>query len=304
VPQGSVLGPLLFVLFINDVTDKLPRNIVSKLFADDLKTYARITDSSDVSNFNTALKCLTDWSVDWQLPISAAKSYWMRLSNKMVIDYDVDFVLAGNHISEVHEIRDLGVIFDDNLSFTNHISSIIGKARQRLFLLRKSFITKDVGILILAFKTYVLPILEYCSPVWSPCQLHDIKRIESVQRGFTKKLLGYEALTYPERLIKAGLCSLELRRLRSDLVYCYRIVHGQLKVDGILELETRNVTRGHPWKLRASKPRLNTRLHFYEYRVIKVWNSLTPALVCASTVDSFKLMLCKEDLSSHLSVIA
>jgi hypothetical protein len=300
VPQGSVLGPILFVLFINDLTVGMPNNSISKLFADDVKSYVRISCSADVAVFNASLGSLTDWSDSWQLPISTIKSNWMRLSNVNAVDYGTNFTLAGSLIDEVHDVRDLGVIFDDDLSFTTHINATVGKARQRLFLIRKSFLTKNVSALILAFKTYILPILDYCSPVWCPSQLPDINKLESVQRGFTKRLDGYEGLTYPQRLTRSGLCSLELRRLRADLMYCYKILRGHVEVHGMLALDNRNATRGHSWKLRATKPRLNTRRDFFEFRVVKVWNALASSTVCAPTIAAFKLMLAKEDLSPHL----
>jgi len=80
--------------------------------------------------------------------------------------------------------------------------------------------------LILSFKLYVRPILEYSSPVWSPHNLQLIIRLKSVQRAFTKRLRGYEGLSYKERLNKAGLQSLELRRKRTDLIVCYNILHN------------------------------------------------------------------------------
>ena len=85
---------------------------------------------------------------------------------------------------EVHEIKDLGILFDSNLSFSAHISCIIARAKQRLFLLYKSFLTKDTILLVKAFTVYVRPLLEYCSQVWSPHTKRDVDRIESVQRVF------------------------------------------------------------------------------------------------------------------------
>ena len=137
-----------------------------------------------------------------------------------------DFYLSGKLLSESREIKDLCVLFDCNLSFATYITSITGKAKQRLYLLNKSFITKDPDTLIFAVKTYILPILDYCSPIWSPWHIADITCIESVQRLFTKKLLGYELLSYKERLTKSGLCGLELRRVRADPILCYTILHG------------------------------------------------------------------------------
>lgn len=300
VPQGSVLGPILFIIFINDITDSLPLKVCTKLFADDLKSYVQIDNMMDIDTFKSALEHFSAWSKDWQLPVSCSKSTWMRFSNKTATDVSNDFYLSGQILSESHENKDLGVLFDCNLSFATYITSITGKAKQRLYLLNKSFITKDPDTLIFAFKTYILPILDYCSPIWSPWHIADITRIESVQRLFTKKLLGYELLSYKERLTKSGLCGLELRRVRADLILCYKILHGFVRIKTILELDPSNLTRGHCWKLKAVKPRLDTRLHFFQYRVVKIWNKLKAETVCSTTLSSFIVNLLKEDLSLFL----
>ena len=265
VPQGSVLGPILFVIFINSITDNLPCNVKSKMFADDLKTYVRITDLAGIEEFKSALAELSLWAKSWQLPISCGKSNWMFISNrKNLLDNNVEFKLADNLFHQVNEIRDLGVIVDNQLSFNTHISTIVANAKKRLFLLHKSFITKDAMLLLKAFVTYVRPLLEYCSPVWSPRLKKDIDRIESVQRSFS--------LSYLEGLIKANLTSLELPRLRADLVLCYSIVHNLVRIDftEMFEFALCDITRGHKFKLRASKPRLNTRLHFFGYRSVSI----------------------------------
>ena len=82
VPQSSVLDPVLFIIFINSITDSLPCNIKSKIFADDLKTYARITDETGINEFKSALAELSTWAECWQLPISCGKSNWMFISNR------------------------------------------------------------------------------------------------------------------------------------------------------------------------------------------------------------------------------
>ena len=122
-------------------------------------------------------------------------------------------------------MKDLGVMFNSHLSFDNHTTSIIAKAKQRIHLLKKSFINSNSLVLVKGYKIYILPILEYCSPVWSPSALCDILRLESVQRSFTKSLPVYNNLTCAERLSKSGLCSLEQRRLYADLILFYKIIH-------------------------------------------------------------------------------
>ena len=111
----------------------------------------------------------------------------------------------------------------------------------------QAFITKDPKALIKGFKSYILPILNYCSPVWSPCLVGDIILVESVQRNFTKKLPGYQNMTYSNRLNALNLPTLELRRLHTDLTLCYKIVNGYVASPpenfGLL-LSTRQ-SRGH-----------------------------------------------------------
>ena len=109
--------------------------------------------------------------------------------------------------------------------FTPHNNNNYCSSKATTFFLKKSCMSKNPSILVLAFKTYIIPILEYCSPVWSPHNLADVRRIESVQRLFTKKLLGYKGQSYPARLERAKLCTLELRRVRADLCLCYNILH-------------------------------------------------------------------------------
>ena len=104
-----------------------------------------------------------------------------------------------------------------------YITAMISKAKQRLFLLKKSFTSGDNVALVLAFKTYIIPLLGYCSPVWSPCTVTDILRIESVQRSFTKTLSSCSNISYHARLCTTGLYSLERRRLYADLVLLYKI---------------------------------------------------------------------------------
>jgi len=119
-------------------------------------------------------------------------------------------------------------------------------------------------ILVRAFLVYVHPILEYNSVVWSPQLIQDITRIEKVQRQFTKRLRGFRNLCYADRLTKLDLPSLELRRLQLDLIYCYKIVFGLVKLNyaDFFEFSTVSSTRGHKYKL--YKPRCsNVRIHFF-----------------------------------------
>ena len=123
-----------------------------------------------------------------------------------------------------------------------------------------------------------------------------------MQRLFTKKLPGYQGLNYPARLEKAGLCTLELRRLRAELYFCYKILHGLIAtpLDKFFTLDRSGLTRGHSLKLKPIIPRLDIRLYFFSYRVVNVWNSLSPSTVEAASFNSFGALLNSECLDSFL----
>jgi hypothetical protein len=145
----------------------LPNLSTSKLFADDLKSYTSLSSIVDKVFFQQTIDAVSDWSTLWQLPLSVGKCNWMLLTNRPQLDLG-QFVINGAPLAPVFETKDLGVIFNANLNFSNHINSIISRAKQRLFLIRKCFVSSDWTTLIIAFKTYILPILEYCSQVKSP----------------------------------------------------------------------------------------------------------------------------------------
>jgi len=308
VPQGSVIGPLLFIFYINDIANEISPSSIHKLYADDLKAYNTGVNDKEGKMLSNTLQNITRWANDWQLPISTEKSKWLLISNKpkhsKLPPAGTGFQLAGINLPITSEVLDLGVTFNSKLNFSDHISSIIGKAKQKLFLVKKIFVSKNPNILIMAFKTYVIPLLEHCSQVWNPHTVTDIRRLESVQRLFTKRLPGFQGLGYMARLQKANLYTLELRRMWADLCFCYKILRGHVDtpIENFFVLDKSGQTRGHNWKLKTKAARLDSRLHFFSCRVVGVWNSLSPATVNASSIESFKTLLCLEKLDSFLVI--
>jgi len=133
--------------------------------------------------------------------------------------------------------------------------------------------------LIRAFLVYVRPLLEFNSPIWSPHYKHDIELIERVQHRFAKRLPGYSNLTYKDRLALPNLPSLELRRLRLDLISCYKILClTSINSSELFELR-QSTTRGHPYKLFKSQCTSVVRSPFFTQRIINVWNDLPVNIV-------------------------
>ena len=158
-------------------------------------------------------------------------------------------------------------------------------------------------MLVSAFKSYTLPIVEYCSYVWNPYKLSDIDNLESVQRHFTKRLKGLKHKSYAERLIICSLSSLELRRLVADIVMCYKIINKLvcLKFDDFFEFDTNSVTRGHNLKLKLPHFKTDCRKNFFSIRIAPVWNSLPSNLVNCSSLVLFKKRVKLHDLSQFLT---
>ena len=303
VQQGSVLGPFLFLLFINDLPDVFDEKVHSKLFADDLKAFDVCDKTCDNTGIQSALDSLVEWCSKWQLNISASKSGSLLITGSPVSKPKLNLELNGVLFNTFQSTRDLGVIIDNSLSFAPHISSIVSKANQRIYLLLKTFKNRTIKLMIFAFKVYVLPLLDYCSPIWSPFKLEDIDRLERVQRCYTKKLENLKYLSYSERLKKCELPTLELRRLRNDLILCYKIAHNLVALDfsDLFKLaNSTHCTRGHKFKLEVPKVINRCRKNFFAIRLIPIWNKLPDNVVLCTSLDTFKRQLMTVNLSKYL----
>ena len=144
--------------------------------------------------------------------------------------------------------------------------------------------------------------MNYVSPVWSPSSLCHILKLESIQRTFTKKLQGFDDLSYNERLQKSGLKSLELMRLRADLILCYKILHGLIQIDSsqMFDYDSYYGPRSHGLILRVPKVKTDLGLHSFSYHTCNSWKKLSQNSVWAPTLKQFKTQLYSEDLSHSL----
>jgi hypothetical protein len=300
VPQGSVLGPLLFILFLNDLTTTSTDTPLKK-FADDVMSYAQVVDEVSYRALGSVASNLSNWSSAWQLPLAPLKCSVFHLGRHNTMH---DYVLSSNSfLSHTKIVKDLGVWFTSDLKFATHCNHIVKSANQRVAMLKKLFTSGDVNTMVRAFKIFVRPILEYASPVWSPHLVGDIDRVESVQRRFTKSLRGQRKKSYSERLSFLELDSLELRRLKADLYLTFSLLHSLVDFNfaKLFELRIDNRTRGHPLKLSIGQFKTDCRKYFFANRIVKVWNDLPGEVVMLPTLNSFKSRLRQLDLTRYLS---
>ena len=216
------------------------------------------------------------------------------------------YFINGSEIGAEEVVSDLGVDIDSNLKFDVHINNIIGRAYSRIGILFKGFSTRNISVLKQAYVTYIRPVLEYASNVWSPYLLKHINGIERVQKHFTKRIPLLSNLPYSERLAFLDLEPLELRRLKSDLLLYYKYMHNLIDIP-------ENIIFGRPTvdasasNTRSGGNRLiipfcstNIFANNFFNRCLGCWNVLPISVRDASTVFAFKRSLDSVDLRHFL----
>jgi hypothetical protein len=200
-------------------------------------------------------------------------------------------------------ISDLGIVIDSSLTFKNHINNIVTKSLQRCGVLFRGFVSRDLTFMRKAFVIYIRPILEYNSCVWNPSQKQLVNLIEAVQRRFTKRIPCLSSLSYSERLALIDLDSLELRRLRTDLILYYKIINNltPLPYAHYFQFYYPSVSSRTTFPL-LLKPASGSVKFFSSFfnRSIDCWNSLHPSIRFADSLSKFKTLLSSVDLSMFL----
>ena len=206
VPQGSILGSLLFILYVNDLPIELYNSSIF-LFADDTKGYKIIRSPTDRHLLQQDLDNICNWSRKWKLRLNSNRCSFtqFQLSHSSELpSYFVD----GSPLTYKECHKDLGIFFSSDLSWSKHYGYILSKAYQQLGLLRSTFSTSFVNTKRLLYLSFVRSQLTYCSQLWRPHLTKDILLIERVQRRATKYILGYFNSDYKTRLLKLRLLPL------------------------------------------------------------------------------------------------
>lgn len=291
VPQGSVLGPLLFVIYVNDLIHSCANSEVF-LYADDSKIFKHITKEEDSQLLQRDINNVKLWLDKWLVTLNIKKCKTVSFGHHK--NFDNTYFISHNgelhSLEKVDIINDLGVTFDSRLKFDQHISTKIHKANSLLGLIRRNFSNLSIPAFLLLYKSLVRPHLEYANCVWSPYRKTYIKDIEKVQMRATKLVAQVKKLSYEERLKNLDLPTLKYRRLRGDMIEVYKMLHGIYDNSTTigLPLSGTDCTRGHKFKLVKTHMHYDLRKYFFSNRVVNVWNSLPAEVVEATSVNSFK----------------
>ena len=304
VPQGTVLGPILFLLYVNDMDMNIKHSKINS-FADDTRISKRISTMDDCSLLQEDLEYVIEWSKENNMMLHEDKfellSYRTPASKTtaealpFMAEVNSYTTSNGTTLERSSLVRDLGVNMSEELSWSPHINMMVDQARQIASWVLGVFKERSKPVMIQLYKSLVRSRVEYCCPLWNPTKIADIKAIESIQRHFTRRISGIKNMNYWERLKELRLSSLQRRRERYTIIHVWKILHGICPND-INMVFKESPRLGN----RVVLPPLTTKATalaktFYDnsfaVKAGKLWNTLPRDVNTQNKLDSFKAKL-------------
>jgi len=291
VPQGSILGPLLFLLYINDLPSVLSHDTICAIFADDTKIYRQINTRNDALALQNDITNLHNWSLEWGLRFNENKCTVItvkRNHNPTLHQYNMGHA----DLPRETNINDLGIIINKQLKWNAHIDNICTKANQRFWLIIRTLGTNSTQqAKLTTYIVMVRSLLEYATPVWSPTTKENLIRIELIQRKATNYIMSNPPhdnpnhITYKARLIACKILPTSYRREFYDIIFFLKSIKGMIHFDitkftNFLKVQHNRPTRNRALGIDLSIPstKLESTAHFYPSRIARLWNTLPPAL--------------------------
>ena len=291
VPQGSVIGPLLFLLFINDLPEYLSSNCTARLFADDCMVYRTIKTEADAHNLQQDLDALQRWEGEWLMQFNPSKCQALRITNKrkpIVRSYNIH----GQTLVNTDTAKYLGIHIHKNLNWNHHISQVTKKANSTSAFLQRNIYPCPRKIKVLCYLTLLRPIMEYASIIWDPHTHANINRLEMVQRRYARFVFhDYQRTSsVTEMLNKLGWPTLQERRAQAKVYMMYSIKNSFVDIpSSILPAPLNTCTRrGHSQMLYIPHARTLTYQRSFIPDAARLWNSLPDGTINCTSPLNFK----------------
>lgn len=291
VPQGTVLGPLLFLLYVNDIPSQMKSSC--RLYADDCILYKEIVTQDDSRILQYDLQVLEDWERKWKMSLNIDKCVVLTVTLKCN-PITSQYTLHGHQLASVNSAKYLGVIIDSKLSFNEHVDSTCKKANSALAFLRRNFRSCQRKIKTDLYFTYVKPLLEYAVTVWAPHTRRANNKLESIQRRAARFVMSDYSRTssVTDMINTLKWTSIEIRNKELRLITFYKIIHGcvNLPLPNYIHHPSRT-TRGNHLKYVQPFTRVDAYKYSFYPSVICQWNNLPNQIASARNFDYFKLLL-------------
>ena len=304
VPQGTVLGPILFLLYVNDM-ERFIKNCKISSFADDTRISRKISQMSDTDLLQEDLNRIIRWSEDNNMKLHEDKFELLcyrtpatrKLSEVLPFMGDITSYETpnGTCLEGSALVKDLGVTMSEELSWTPHINTMVKTASQVASWVLGVFKGRSKLLMLQLYKSLIRCRAEYCSPLWSPTKITDIQLIETVQRQFTRRIHGLGDMNYWDRLKELKLKSLQRRRERYSIIHIWKLLHGVCPNDIKMEFKE------HPrLGFKVLLPTLNRQSsnaaktcydNSFAVRAGRLWNTLPKDVNTKKTLESFKAAL-------------
>ena len=288
VRQMTVLGPLLFLIYINDLPSKV--NSTARLFADDCLLYRHIKTNEDTTSLQDDLINLQDWERDWQMHLNPDKYEVIRKTTKRKIIPSSCFI-HGKELNITSKGKYLGITISQNLSWNNHIDNVCRQANNTTAYLRRNLSSCPANIRIKCYTTFVRPQLEYASSVWVPYTQSNINKLESVQRRAARFDTGnYNTTSSVTTMLNhLNWDTLQQRCVRAKAIMMYRIINGLVAIEPPPCMHHLGATT-RAQQQKYIVPYSRTIVHkesFFPF-TSRLWNQLPEATAAAMYLESFK----------------
>ena len=289
VPQGTVLGPLLFLVYINDLPQRVTST--SRLFADDCLLYRTIHTPSDTAQLQQDLDSLRQWEEDWQMEFNPTKCELIRITNKKT-PIITEYTIHDQRLNTTTKAKYLGITIDSKLTWAAHIKTTTQKANNTLAFLRRNISTCPQHLRMTAYKTLVRPQLEYAATVWENSIKGQTSAIETVQRRAARFITAdYNRRSSVKSMLQElKLEKLKTRRERARATMLFRNVKGLVDLPTHGHLTPVNTaTRGHDKRFMRPMCHVNSYRDSFYPAAIAQWNLLPQSLVDSESLEKFKL---------------